>query len=67
MLILGTTDDPATPYQNSVALAQRLPGSALLTYRGDGHTVYTNGVPCIDDAVNRYLLETTLPVPNTTC
>jgi pimeloyl-ACP methyl ester carboxylesterase len=67
MLILGTTDDPATPYQNSVALAQRLPGSALLTYRGDGHTVYTNGVPCIDDAVNRYLLETALPVPNTTC
>ncbi|HSK61730.1 MAG TPA: alpha/beta fold hydrolase [Actinomycetospora sp.] len=67
MLILGTTDDPATPYQNSVALAQRLPGSALLTYRGDGHTVYTNGVPCIDDAVNRYLVETTLPVPNTTC
>ena len=67
MLILGTTDDPATPYQNSVALAQRLPGSALLTYRGDGHTVYTNGVPCIDDAVNRYLLDTVLPPPNTVC
>jgi pimeloyl-ACP methyl ester carboxylesterase len=67
MLILGTTDDPATPYQNSVALAQRLPGSALLTHRGDGHTVYTEGVPCIDDAVNRYLLDAVLPPPNTTC
>ncbi|MDD7932584.1 alpha/beta hydrolase [Actinomycetospora straminea] len=67
MLILGTTNDPATPYQNSVALRDRLPGSVLLTYRGDGHTVYTNGVPCIDDAVNRYLLEGTLPPPDTTC
>ncbi|MHC1561881.1 alpha/beta hydrolase [Actinomycetospora sp. C-140] len=67
MLILGTTNDPATPYQNSVALAGRLPGSALLTYRGDGHTVYTNGVPCVDDAVNRYLVDGTLPPPNTTC
>lgn len=67
MLILGTTNDPATPYQNSAALAARLPGSALLTYRGDGHTVYTNGVPCVDDAVNRYLVDGTLPPPNTVC
>ena len=42
-------------------------GSALLTYRGEGHTVYTNGVPCVDDAVNRYLLDAVLPPPNTTC
>lgn len=67
MLIIGTTNDPATPYQNSVALSQRLPGSALLTYRGEGHTVYTNGVPCVDDTVNRYLLDGVLPPPNTTC
>jgi pimeloyl-ACP methyl ester carboxylesterase len=67
MLIIGTTNDPATPYQNSVALAQRVPGSALLTYRGEGHTVYTNGVPCVDDTVNRYLLDGVLPRPNTTC
>jgi pimeloyl-ACP methyl ester carboxylesterase len=67
MLIVGTTNDPATPYQNSVALSQRVPGSALLTYRGEGHTVYTNGVPCVDDTVNRYLLDGVLPPPNTTC
>jgi pimeloyl-ACP methyl ester carboxylesterase len=67
MLILGTTNDPATPYQNSVALAGRLPGSVLLTHRGDGHTVYTDGVRCVDDAVNRYLLDAVLPSPNTVC
>jgi hypothetical protein len=44
-----------------------VPGSALLTYRGEGHTVYTNGVPCVDDTVNRYLLDGVLPPPNTTC
>ncbi|MEJ2870380.1 alpha/beta hydrolase [Actinomycetospora sp. OC33-EN08] len=66
-LVLGTTNDPATPYANSVNLARRLPGSALLTYRGDGHTVYGSGVACVDDQVNRYLTNLTLPGPGAVC
>lgn len=62
LLVLGTTNDPATPYQNSVNLVRSLPGSAvLLTNQGDGHTAYTNGKPCIDDQVNQYLLEARPP------
>jgi len=50
-----------------VALAGRLRGSALLTHRGDGHTVYGQGVTCVDTAVDRYLVDRTLPPANTTC
>ncbi|MCD2188482.1 alpha/beta hydrolase [Actinomycetospora soli] len=67
VLILGTTNDPATPYANSQNLARRLPGSALLTYRGDGHTVYGQGVTCVDEQVNRYLTTLALPAPNAVC
>jgi pimeloyl-ACP methyl ester carboxylesterase len=66
-LVIGTTNDPATPYQNSVNLVRSLPGSALLTHRGDGHTVYGQGDACVDDQVNRYLTDLTLPGPNATC
>ena len=62
MVIIGTRNDPATPYANSVDLARRLPGSALISYQGDGHTVYASGgVSCVDDQVNRYLIDRTLP------
>jgi pimeloyl-ACP methyl ester carboxylesterase len=66
-LVIGTTNDPATPYQNSVKLVSQLPGSALLTHRGDGHTVYGQGNTCVDDQVNRYLTDLTLPGPNAVC
>lgn len=67
IVVIGTTNDPATPYQNSVNLVRRLPGSTLLTHRGDGHTVYGQGVACVDDQVNRYLTDLTPPAPNATC
>ncbi|MDL5154687.1 alpha/beta hydrolase [Actinomycetospora termitidis] len=66
-LVIGTTNDPATPYRNSQNLVRRLQGSALLTYRGDGHTVYGQGVRCVDDQVNRYLVTLALPAPNAVC
>ena len=48
-------------------LARRLPGSALLTYRGDGHTIYGQGQTCVDDQVNRYLISLTLPSAIAVC
>lgn len=38
----------------------------LLTYDGWGHIGYGRS-PCIDDAVQRYLLTQTLPAPGTHC
>jgi pimeloyl-ACP methyl ester carboxylesterase len=66
-LVIGTTYDPATPYRWAVELARDLGHARLLTMRGDGHTAYGGNSPCIDAAVNAYLIEGTVPAAGTTC
>ena len=66
VVVIGTTGDPATPYAWSVALADQLASGVLLTYRGDGHTVYRNGAPsCVRTPVDAYLLTAKAPAPRT--
>ncbi|MDT7650654.1 MAG: hypothetical protein QOI36_2060, partial [Pseudonocardiales bacterium] len=65
-LVVSTTGDPATPYQAGVDLAKALKGS-LLTFQGTQHTVALQGIPCVDDAVAKYLIDGTLPPPDTVC
>ncbi|WP_156725598.1 alpha/beta hydrolase [Streptomyces apocyni] len=67
IVVVGTTRDPATPYKWAQALAAQLTSGTLLTYDGDGHTAYGRGSPCIDTAINRYLLQGTPPANNTKC
>ncbi len=67
IVVVGTTRDPATPYESAVALADQLSSGVLLTREGDGHTAYSSGNQCIVDAVNTYLLEGTPPEDGTTC
>ncbi|MGN6687467.1 MAG: alpha/beta fold hydrolase [Actinomycetales bacterium] len=67
IVVVGTIRDPATPYQWAVGLAHQLDSGVLLTYNGDGHTAYRRGSPCIDSAVDRYLLEGTPPKDGTRC
>ena len=61
IVVLGTTGDPATPYAWAQSLAGQLPGGVLLTLRGQGHTAYRNGVACINDRVDRFLVDGTVP------
>ena len=67
ILIIGTTDDPATPYDGALDLEQRLAGSRILTVEATQHGAYGRGIPCIDDAVDRYLLTGRLPRAGTRC
>lgn len=67
ILVVGTTRDPATPYQWAVNLAGQLSSGRLLTRVGDGHTAYTAGSTCIDDAVDGYLTSGALPAVGTVC
>jgi pimeloyl-ACP methyl ester carboxylesterase len=67
ILVVGTTRDPATPYAWAQALADQLESGRLLTFDGDGHTAYTRGSSCIDDAVDAYLVAGTLPAEGTVC
>ncbi len=67
ILVVSTTNDPATPYEAGVRTAERLASGVLLTYEGDGHTVVGNGVPCVDDIARAYLVDLEVPEDGTTC
>jgi hypothetical protein len=66
-LVIGTTYDPATPYRGAIRMTRQLGNARLLTMRGDGHTAYGGNSPCIDAAVNAYLIDGTVPAAGTTC
>jgi hypothetical protein len=67
LLILGTTNDPATPYESAVSLSEQMASSHLVTLAGEGHTAYNRGVACIDDIVDSFFLDGTLPVEGVVC
>ncbi|HEY2733594.1 MAG TPA: alpha/beta hydrolase, partial [Polyangiales bacterium] len=67
IVVIGTTDDPATPYSWAQALSQELDSAVLLTAEGEGHTAYLRGNSCIDDAVNAYFLSGKVPADGTRC
>ncbi|MCK0113731.1 alpha/beta hydrolase [Ornithinimicrobium sp. F0845] len=67
IVVIGTTRDPATPYEWAVSLADTLSSGVLLTYDGDGHTAYGRSNDCIDDAVDAYLTEGTVPEDGLSC
>jgi pimeloyl-ACP methyl ester carboxylesterase len=67
ILVVGTVDDPATPYEWAEGLALQLSSGRLLTWTGHQHTAYRQGSRCIDQAVDDYLLQGTLPAEGTRC
>ena len=67
IVVIGTTRDPATPYEWSRILADQLRTGVLVTREGDGHTAYGAGNQCIDDLVDAYLADGTVPKDGTTC
>ncbi len=66
-MVVGTTNDPATPYEWSVALADQLSSGVLITRVGEGHTGYNKGNACVDAAVEAYLLQGTVPEDGLRC
>ncbi|MFI2186776.1 alpha/beta hydrolase [Streptomyces sioyaensis] len=68
MLLVATTNDPATPYQGAFSMARALDNSSVvLTYRGEGHAAYTTGDPCIQHYVDDFFLNGTLPKARASC
>lgn len=56
VLVIGVTNDPATPYEWAQDLAQVFTSAKLLTLNGDGHTGHNQGNICIDSVVDSYFL-----------
>lgn len=67
ILVIGNLHDPATPYQGAKDLTRTLGRAELLTWDGEGHTSYLQGSSCIDDYVDAYLVDGTLPPTGKTC
>lgn len=66
ILVIGTTGDPATPYEWAENLSDQLESGVLVTYEGEGHTAY-GGVPCIDAIVDDYFLTGAVPASDPRC
>jgi hypothetical protein len=67
IIVIGTTGDPATPYDWAVGLNKIFTSSKLITLNADGHTGQGRGSGCVDDAVDAYLLEGKSPKKNLIC
>ncbi|MEO7015940.1 MAG: alpha/beta hydrolase [Leifsonia sp.] len=67
IVVVGTTNDPATPYVWAKNLAGELQNGHLLTYKGQGHTAYNKSNSCVNDSVDDFLLNGTLPTAGKTC
>lgn len=67
IVVVGTTGDPATPYEWAVSLADQLASGVLVTNEGEGHTAYNGGNSCVDDAIEDFLIDGTVPEDGLTC
>lgn len=67
MLVLGTTRDPATPYEWAKDMAEALEPAVLVSRDGDGHTAYQSGNRCIQKIVDEYLVSGTVPRKGVIC
>ncbi|MFI1395141.1 alpha/beta hydrolase [Streptomyces sp. NPDC020681] len=68
ILVVGTTGDPATPYEGAKRMADELGAGVgvLLTNKGEGHGAYGNGA-CVTRTVDEYLLDGKIPANGKTC
>ena len=56
VLVIGVTNDPATPYEWAEDLVKVFTNGKLLTLNGDGHTGHNQGNECVDSVVDSYFL-----------
>lgn len=67
ILVVGTTDDPATPYIWAKALSGQLQNGHLITYKGEGHTAYNKSNSCVNGAVDNFFVSGTVPSKDPNC
>jgi pimeloyl-ACP methyl ester carboxylesterase len=65
-LVIGTTNDPATPFAWAQSVASTFEHGVLLTRAGTGHVAYFSS-SCVRGVVDRYLVDLAPPAPGTVC
>lgn len=66
ILVIGTTGDPATPYEWSVEMAESLESGVLYSVDAEGHTAYTS-IDCVAPVVDAYLIDLEIPAEGGMC
>ena len=66
IVVVGTTRDPATPYQWAQRLQQQLDSGVLLTRTGAGHVAYLAN-SCVRSRLDAYFVDLAPPVTNPAC
>nr|WP_203600230.1 alpha/beta hydrolase [Streptomyces sp. SID9727] len=68
ILVVGTTGDPATPYEGARRMADELGEGVgvLLSNEGEGHGAY-GGNSCVTSTVDSYFLDGKVPADGKTC
>jgi acetyl esterase/lipase len=68
VLVIGTTNDPATPLKWSEGLANEISSAVLLVAEGTQHTAFVTAFNrCVDDNVVNYLVDLEPPPNGTKC
>ena len=67
ILLVGNTNDPATPYEMAQSVRRQIPNSRLLTWKSYSHTAYGLGSDCVQETVDKYLVGGVLPDSDVTC
>lgn len=66
ILVVGTTGDPATPYEWAVELAGFLDSGVLFSVEGEGHTAY-GSIDCAAEVIDAYLIDLEVPDDGASC
>jgi pimeloyl-ACP methyl ester carboxylesterase len=66
ILVLGSTGDVATPFEQARRVARELEDGVLLTIDQAGH-VALGASQCAADVATRYLVDLAVPAPGTRC
>lgn len=68
IVVIGTTNDPATPLKWAQGLAGEISSAVLLTAEGTQHTAFVTAFnSCVDDHVVKYLVDLQPPPSGTKC
>jgi hypothetical protein len=67
IVVVGKTGDPATPVAWARGLADELGSGRLVIVDGTGHTSALDGNECLDEALERYLVDAEPPADGLRC
>ncbi|MET4782682.1 alpha/beta hydrolase [Glaciihabitans sp. UYNi722] len=67
IVVVGTTNDPATPYVWAESLSKQLQNGHLVTFHGEGHTAYNKSNSCVNNAVDNFFIDGKVPGKDPDC